>query len=749
LFSNNGQQSGATPQTTVPVLVYVGPHTGEDTPSGNGLALMFPPNSPFPTGGIGGCPESYPPPPNAQYPIPCPPPGTQGTGASLGAYPLTINVPAGYGPGIPGASSQLANPTLITVTGLNNTAFTNFVVKPPTVSSSLSPAVTITNAGNPFGGASSNCTSTYAQFSSLPLSPLGPTCSWSIWVDSTALTGTVTGTLTFTADATSFPFTTLVVPLTINVSDFPNLNVTQPIFFPNPTFGTGIPQPNFCGTNTFPVGCPQQLVGIPIPATGIVLQSQQFNSSFACAEIGINTNGGGWTPTSGVQQVTIAPFTVPWLSTQISTAPYLGNIPSYGFVPVVPNVPGFTTGWGFDGGFGMEGGPGSIGALIPIPLYYTNLNSVLSSAAQTQQVPSADWSTCTSFSSSQPCSAVNTVAPYPAGPATVNNAMQTLQLCANTDPLGNATGTFRTTATINGAGVGPVVIPVTFNITSASGSVPPNANNTAAEMSEIAVFRNSGGSGVWFEASPSNAPDANMKIRSFGLPGDQPVTGDFLGNGTVEIGVFRCSGGTCNFFVDLNNNGQFDGIFGGDAIWNFGLPGDIAVVGDWNGTGVSKIGVVRCPPAGGLCIWYLDIGNKHTFDPATVGVYAFGLTGDKPVVGLFNPPSSSGPAEAVGVFRCTTTPGTICAWYFTAPGALATSQLFPTSSVPVATGPIFFGLTGDQPVVANWNGNGVSRIGVFRNGQWLVNTSGNGTSTDQIFNFGLPGDTAVTGFFSN
>ena len=745
IISNNGLVTGATPQTTVPILVYVGPKAGEDAPTGNGLGLMFPPNSPFPTGGIGGCPQSYPPPPSAQFPLPCPPPGTQGTGASTGAYPLVINVPSGYTP------AQLAGPTLIQVTALNNIATTGFIINAPTVPNSL-PGVSITNTNQAFGGSPSNCTS-YAQFSALPLSTMGPTCSWSIWVDSTLLnsantaplaqcpaTGVpafgglgVTGNLTFPVNAASFPFAPLQVPLTICVSDFPNLNVTQPVLYPNPTFGTGIPQPNFCGTPAFPVGCPQMIVGIPIPAGGITLQSTAGNSTLACAEIGINTNGGGWTPTTGVQSVTVAPFTVPWLSLQASTAPYLGPIPAF-------SQPGFLTGWGFDGGFGVEGGPGAIGPPIPVPLFYPSIN--LNSSA-TNPIPGANYATC--FSGG-PCSAIGTVAPFPAGPATVNNAMQTMQICANTDQLGNASGTFRTSVVINGAGVGPVTIPITFNI-GGTGTVAGGSN-----LNQLGVFRNqASGLGVFVEAGPSNTFDAASKFRNFGLNGDISVLGDFAGDGIVRLAVFRCpAAGVCQWFVDMNNNGTWDGLFGGDVIWNFGLPGDTPVVGDWNGSGTAKIGVMRCPTPAGVCTWYLDIGNKHVYDAATVGTYLFGLTGDKPAIGNWAPASLSTPVDQIGIFRCPA--AGVCQWVVESLGLTGISTSIPVSVFSPADQVFNFGLTGDLPVVGNWNANGRKRIGVYRGGQWFVDTNGNGAfdpAGDQIFNFGLPGDQPVVGFFTN
>jgi hypothetical protein len=141
--------------------------------------------------------------------------------------------------------NQIANPTLIQVTGLNNTFTTQFIVNSPTVSSGLV-GVSITNPGAAFGTTPSNCT-TNAQLASLPGSPIGvpnPPCAWSLWVDATNLNASntthqaacavsglpgddfgETGTLKFNPNAASFPFAPLVVPVTICVTDVPRLVV--------------------------------------------------------------------------------------------------------------------------------------------------------------------------------------------------------------------------------------------------------------------------------------------------------------------------------------------------------------------------------------------------------------------------------------------------------------------------------------------------------------------------------------------
>jgi hypothetical protein len=341
--------------------------------------------------------------------------------------------------------------------------------------------------------------------------------------------------------------------------------------------------------------------------------------------------------------------------------------------------------------------------------------------------------------------------------------MQTFQICANTDPLGAATGSFTSALVINGGGVGPVTIPVTFNVSSST-----SAGTTGSPLRQLGVFRptvTSTGAACpagaaagtcltqFVEAGNSNTFDASAKFRTFGLNGDVPVAGDFFGTGTVEIGTFRCAASqVCQWFIDANNNGIWDGQFGGDIIWNFGLPGDIPVVGDWTGDGKAKIGVMRCPTPAGLCTWFLDIGNKHVYDPATVGTYVFGLTGDRPAVGRWATASTNN-ASQIGIFRCPAG-ASVCQWVVESLGLTGVSTTVPTSVFSPSDAIYNFGLPGDVPVIGNWNGNGTLRIGTFRpaTGQWFLDINGNGTfdpAADLTTSFGLSGDQAIVGLWTN
>jgi hypothetical protein len=110
-------------------------------------------------------------------------------------------------------------------------------------------------------------------------------------------------------------------------------------------------------------------------------------------------------------------------------------------------------------------------------------------------------------------------------------------------------------------------------------------------------------------------------------PGDLPITGDWNGNGTTQLGLFRPSTG--DWFLDYNGDRNWDGCTK-DRCLSFGIVGQ-PVSGDWDGTGKSKIGVFD-PSTGD---WFLDLNGNGRWDGCGVDVCisGFGVAGDIPVVG--------------------------------------------------------------------------------------------------------------------
>jgi serine-aspartate repeat-containing protein C/D/E len=120
----------------------------------------------------------------------------------------------------------------------------------------------------------------------------------------------------------------------------------------------------------------------------------------------------------------------------------------------------------------------------------------------------------------------------------------------------------------------------------------------------------------------------------FGSEGDFPVTGDWDGDGISNVGLFRDG----IWFLDADGNGRWSE--GDIYVENFGKAGDIPVVGDWTGDGVTKIGVYR------QGTFYLDTNNNHVLD-AGDKVIRLGGPGDIPVVGDW----TGDGIDKVGVYR--------------------------------------------------------------------------------------------------
>jgi len=110
------------------------------------------------------------------------------------------------------------------------------------------------------------------------------------------------------------------------------------------------------------------------------------------------------------------------------------------------------------------------------------------------------------------------------------------------------------------------------------------------------------------------------KQYGFGWAGVTPIVGDWNGDGRTKVGVYSAG----NWYVDYT--GSYNPA--SYTIWTLGWSGTTPVIGDWNGDGRSKAGAF----INGY--WYLDYNGNGVFDGATTDrLFAFGATGDTPVVG--------------------------------------------------------------------------------------------------------------------
>ena len=95
-----------------------------------------------------------------------------------------------------------------------------------------------------------------------------------------------------------------------------------------------------------------------------------------------------------------------------------------------------------------------------------------------------------------------------------------------------------------------------------------------------------------------------------------------------------------------------------NTVFDYGEPGDIFVMGDWNGNGERTPGIVRGAkfgPYGGKLTWLLR--NSNSGGPPDI-VIEFGTAGDQPVVGDWNGDGADSigvmtPAKDCGAFELT------------------------------------------------------------------------------------------------
>lgn len=241
--------------------------------------------------------------------------------------------------------------------------------------------------------------------------------------------------------------------------------------------------------------------------------------------------------------------------------------------------------------------------------------------------------------------------------------------------------------------------------------------------SKAGIFRPDLFMAVAQDVNGNIAWDQNIdKVAFFGTTGDTIIYGDWNGDGSTKVGIFRSGVGM--FALDMNGNGAWDpGI---DVYGFFGQNGDQPIVGDWNANGATKVGIYR--PASGL--FALDYNGNLTYDAGVDKAHVFGLVGDTPVIGDW---TGDGKAK-VGVYRSGL-------WILDSNNNL-------TLDVTDANGTI--GEAGDTPLLGDWSGDGRTKVGYYRSSEGVFAQDYDGnlvwdSSVDPSGVFGAPNSIPIVG----
>jgi hypothetical protein len=255
-------------------------------------------------------------------------------------------------------------------------------------------------------------------------------------------------------------------------------------------------------------------------------------------------------------------------------------------------------------------------------------------------------------------------------------------------------------------------------------AAPMVAFEYVAPPDRIGVHR---GDRFFLDANASGTWDGGTDdvLVIFGAFGDQPIRGDWNGDGRDDIGVQRGD----RFYLDANGNGVWDTAAGGDLLYRFGALGDQPLSGDWNGNGVDTIGIHRGDR------FFLDVNGNGQWDGAVGGdrLVSFGAVGDTPLVGDW---AGEG-RDLIGIHR----------------GNLFFLDVNGNDRWDGEAGGdarFGFGAVGDTPLTGDWNGDGRSAVGVHRGDRFYLDFNGNTlwdglAGGDELLRFGAVGDTPAVG----
>ncbi|MBV9301529.1 MAG: VCBS repeat-containing protein [Acidobacteriaceae bacterium] len=257
-------------------------------------------------------------------------------------------------------------------------------------------------------------------------------------------------------------------------------------------------------------------------------------------------------------------------------------------------------------------------------------------------------------------------------------------------------------------------------------------------ITDFAVWRPSTGTWYILPSTGTNSNPGPPITQQWGAPGDIPVVGDFNGDGKADLTVWRSSNGFWYQQLSTSTAGVYT-----QKSTQWGNPGDVPVTGDWDGDGTQDLAVWR--PAVGT--WYI-IPSATPNSPIS---YQFGAPGDIPVPANYdlNTLGVNGagetsyavqrPYQGNMYFKLAANPNVIVQEWGPPTGGPAVDLITNALKLCEVGKSIYVRVPGDfdgdgQPDDAFWRP---------RDGTWFIRYSSG--KSDLITQFGAPGDVPVPG----